>query len=169
MCIRDRSVSAGISISGFSDRYLFLGFLPEKRKDLNLNLEKASSYGCTIVFFISPNKLYKIINDLKLHFPKRDILICREITKFHEEYIRITSDKLDSLRISKKGEVTVIISEDKNIQKKLIELEESDKKEIKKLLKTKTIKNVVKLICSKKNFQKKVIYNYCLEIKNDKK
>ena len=163
------SVSAGISISGFSDRYLFLGFLPEKRKDLNLNLEKASSYGCTIVFFISPNKLYKIINDLKLHFPKRDILICREITKFHEEYIRITSDKLDNLRISKKGEVTVIISENKNIQKKLIELEESDKKEIKKLLKTKTIKNVVKLICSKKNFQKKVIYNYCLEIKNDKK
>ena len=35
--------------------------------------------------------------------------------------------------------------------------------------KTKTVKNVVKLICSKKNFQKKVIYNYCLEIKNDKK
>ena len=86
-----------------------------------------------------------------------------------DRYIRITSDKLDSLRISKKGEVTVIISENKNIQKKLIELEESDKKEIKKLLKTKTIKNVVKLICSKKNFQKKVIYNYCLEIKNDKK
>ena len=163
------SVGAGISISGFSDRHLFLGFLPEKRKDLNFNLEKASSYGCTIVFFISPNKLYKIINDLKLHFPKRDILICREITKFHEEYIRITSDKLDSLSISKKGEVTVIISENKNIQKKLIELEESDKKKIKKLLKTKTIKNVVKLICSKKNFQKKVIYNYCLEIKNDKK
>jgi len=71
------------------------------------------------------------------------------------------------LRISKKGEVTVIISENKNIQKKLIELEESDKKEIKKLLKKKTIKNVVKLICSKKNFKKKVIYNYCLEIKND--
>ena len=136
---------------------------------LTLNLEKASSYGCTIVFFISPNKLYKIINDLKLHFPKRDILICREITKFHEEYLRITSDKLDNLSISKKGEVTVIISENKNIQKKLIELEESDKKEIKKLLKTKAIKNVVKLICSKKNFQKKVIYNYCLEIKNDKK
>ena len=163
------SISAGISISGFSDRYLFLGFLPEKKKDLNLNLEKASSYGCTVVFFISPNKLYKIFNDIKLYFPKREILICREITKFHEEYIRITSDKLDNLNTSKKGEVTVIISENKNIQKKLIELEESDKKEIKKLLKTKTIKNVVKLICSKKNFQKKVIYNYCLEIKNDKK
>ena len=132
-------------------------------------LEKASIYGCTVVFFISPNKLYKIINDLKLHFQKRDILICREITKFHEEFVRISSDKLDSLSISKKGEVTVIVSENKNIQKKLIELKESDKKEIEKLLKTKTIKNVVKLMCGKKKFQKKIIYNYCLEIKNDKK
>ncbi len=163
------SVSAGISISGFSDRYLFLGFLPDRKNVLNSNLEKAASFGCTIVFFISPNKLYKIINDIKLHFPERDLLICREITKFHEQYIRISSNKLEKLNISKKGEVTVIISENKNIKKKLIELEESDKKEIKKLLKTKTIKNVVKLICSKKNFQKKVIYNYCLEIKNDKK
>ncbi len=163
------SISAGISISGFSDRYLFLGFLPEKKKDLSLNLEKASSYGCTVVFFISPNKLYKIVNELRLHFPQRDILLCREITKFHEEYIRITSDNLDNLNISKKGELTVIVSENKNIQKKLIELEESDKREIRKLLKTKTVKNVVKLISSKKNFQKKIIYNYCIEIKNDKK
>ena len=147
----------------------FLVFYLKKKKDLNLNLEKASSYGCTIVFFISPNKLYKIITDLKLYFPKRDILICREITKFHEEYLRINSDKLDNLSISKKGEITVIISENINFQKKLIELEESDKKEIKKLLKTKTIKNVVQFICSKKNFQKKIIYNYCLKIKNEKK
>ena len=84
--------------------------MPEKKNDLKLNLQKASSFGCTVVFFISPNKLYKIINDLKLYFPKRDIVICREITKFHEEYTRITSDKLDNLSISKKGEVTVIIS-----------------------------------------------------------
>ena len=40
------SVSAGISISGFSDRYIFLGFLPEKKKDLYITLEKASNHGC---------------------------------------------------------------------------------------------------------------------------
>ena len=160
------SVSAGISISGFSDRYLFLGFLPEKKKDLNIYLEKASNHGCTVVFFISPNKLYKIITDLKIYFPKREILICREITKFHEEYIRISSDNLDDLIISKKGEVKVIISENKNIQKKLIELKESDKKKIKKLLKTKTVKNVVEIICKERNIKKKVVYTFCLEIKN---
>ncbi len=114
------SVGAVISISGFSDRYLFLGFLPEKKKNLYNTLEKASNHGCTVIFFISPNKLHKIISDLKIYFPKREVLICREITKFHEEYIRISSDNLDDLTISKKGEVTVIISENKNIQKKLL-------------------------------------------------
>ena len=161
------SVGAGISISGFSDRYLFLGFLPEKKKILYNTLEKASNHGCTVIFFISPNKLHKIISDLKIYFPKREILICREITKFHEEYIRISSDNLDDLIISKKGGVTVIISENKNIQKKLIELKESDKKEIKKLLKTKTVKNVVEIICSEKKIQKKAVYSFCLEVKND--
>ena len=161
------SVGAGISISGFSDRYLFLGFLPEKKKNLYNTLEKASNHGCTVIFFISPNKLHKIISDLKIYFPKREILICREITKFHEEYIRISSDNLDDLTISKKGEVTVIISENKNIQKKLIELKESDKKKIKKLLKTKTVKNVVEIICSEKKIQKKAVYSFCLEVKND--
>ena len=161
------SVSAGISISGFSDRYIFLGFLPEKKKDLYITLEKASNHGCTVIFFISPNKLYKIINDLKLYFHQREILICREITKFHEEYIRSSLDNLDNLTISKKGEVTVIISENKNVQKKLIELKESDKKKIKKLLKTKTVKDVVEIICSEKKIQKKAGYSFCLEIKND--
>ena len=161
------SVGAGISISGFSDRYLFLGFLPEKKKNLYNTLEKASNHGCTVIFFISPNKLHKIISDLKIYFPKREILICREITKFHEEYIRISSDNLDDLTIPKKGEVTVIISENKNIQKKLIELKESDKKKIKKLLKTKTVKNVVEIICSEKKIQKKAVYSFCLEVKND--
>ena len=161
------SVSAGISISGFSDRYIFLGFLPEKKKDLYITLEKASNHGCTVVFFISPKKFYKIINDLKLYFQQREILICREITKFHEEYVRSSIDNLDNLTISKKGEVTVIISENKNTQKKLIELKESDKKKIKKLLKTKTVKDVVELICGEKKIQKKTVYSFCLEIKND--
>ena len=161
------SVGAGISISGFSDRYLFLGFLPEKKKNLYNTLEKASNHGCTVIFFISPNKLYKIINDLKLFFHQREILICREITKFHEEYIRSSLDNLDNLTISKKGEVTVIISENKNVQKKLIELKESDKKKIKKLLKTNTVKDVVEIICSEKKIQKKAVYSFCLEVKND--
>ena len=70
--------------------------------------------------------------------------------------------------MNKKGEITVVISESKNSQKKLNELEESDKKRIKKFLKIKTIKNIVKIICDEKNISKKIVYDYCLKVKNDK-
>ena len=161
------AVSASISISGFSDKYLFLGFLPEKKRDLTNQFKKVSQIGCSIVFFISPNKFDKIKDQLSIFFPDREILICREITKFYEEYQRCSVKNLDKLSISKKGEITVVISEAKIEEKKLNQLEESDKKKIKKLLKTKTTKNIVEIINEKKNIKKKIIYDYCLKLKNE--
>ena len=161
------AVSASISISGFSDKYLFLGFLPEKKRDLTNNFKKVSQIGCSIVFFISPNKFDKIKDQLSIFFPDREILICREITKFYEEYQRCSVKNLDKITISKKGEITVVISEAKIEEKKLNQLEESDKKKIKKLLKTKTTKNIVEIINEKKNIKKKIIYDYCLKLKNE--
>ena len=161
------AVSASISISGFSDKYLFLGFLPEKKRDLTNQFKKVSQIGCSIVFFISPNKFDKIKDQLSIFFPDREILICREITKFYEEYQRCSVKNLDKITISKKGEITVVISEAKIEEKKLNQLEESDKKKIKKLLKTKTTKNIVEIINEKKNIKKKIIYDYCLKLKNE--
>ena len=161
------AVSASISISGFSDKYLFLGFLPEKKRDLTNQFKKVSQIGCSIVFFISPNKFDKIKDQLSIFFPDREILICREITKFYEEYQRCSVKNLDKITISKKGEITVVISEAKIEEKKLNQLEESDKKKIKKLLKTKTTKNIVEIINKKKNIKKKIIYDYCLKLKNE--
>ena len=161
------AVSASISISGFSDKYLFLGFLPEKKRDLTNQFKKVSQIGCSIVFFISPNKFDKIKDQLSIFFPDREILICREITKFYEEYQRTSVKNLDNLTISKKGEITVVISEAKIEEKKLNQLEESDKKKIKKLLKTKTTKNIVEIINEKKNIKKKIIYDYCLKLKDE--
>ena len=161
------AVSASISISGFSDKYLFLGFLPEKKRDLTNQFKKVSKIGCSIVFFISPNKFDKIKDQLINFFSDREILICREITKFYEEYQRSSVKNLDKVSISKKGEITVVISEAKIEEKKLNELEESDKKKIKKLLKTKTIKNIEKIKNEKKNIKKKIIYDYCLKLKNE--
>ncbi len=161
------AVSASISISGFSDKYLFLGFLPEKKRDLTNQFKKVSQIGCSIVFFISPNKFDKIKDQLSIFFSDREILICREITKFYEEYQRCSVKNLDKLSINKKGEITVVISEAKIEEKKLNQLEESDKKKIKKLLKTKTTKNIVEIINEKKNIKKKIIYDYCLKLKNE--
>ena len=161
------AVSSAISVSGFSDKFFFMGFLPEKKGEIIKEFEKVSNVGCSIIFFISPIKFYKIIEILKKIFPKRELLICREITKFHEEFIRTSVDNLHNLQITKKGEVTVVVSENKGLRKKLNELEESDKNRIKLLLKTKTVKSIVKIICDKKNISKKKVYEYCLNLKND--
>ncbi len=163
------AVSAAISVSGFSDKYLFCGFLPEKKAELNKLFNSFANFNCSIVFFISPKKINKIVDILKKYFFNRNILICREITKFHEEYIRSSVKNLSEISISTKGEVTVVISEDNTLKKNFIKLEESDKKKISKLIKKMTIKNIINEINKDKKFPKKLIYDYCLKLKNENK
>ena len=161
------AVSAAISVSGFSDKYLFCGFLPEKKTELNKLFNSVANFNYSIVFFISPKKINKIVDLIKKYFFNRNILICREITKFHEEYIRSSVKNLSEIFISTKGEVTVVISEDNNLKKNFIKLEESDKKKISRLIKKMTIKNIVNEINKDKKIPKKIIYDYCLKLKNE--
>tara|TARA_B100001540_G_scaffold231819_1_gene206033 strand:- start:99 stop:959 length:861 start_codon:yes stop_codon:yes gene_type:complete len=163
------AVSAAISVSGFSDKYLFCGFLPEKKTELNNLFSSVSNTNYSIVFFISPKKINKIIDMLKKYFFNRNILICREITKFHEEYIRSSIKNLSEVSISTKGEVTVVISDDNNLKKNFIILEESDRKKISNLIKKMTIKNIINEINKNKKIPKKLIYDYCLKLKNENK
>ena len=161
------AVSTAISISGFSDNFYFCGFLPEKQNQVKKLFKDLSLLNGSIVFFISPNKLNKKINEIKEFFLNRDILICREITKYHEEYIRTSIKELSNLNFSRKGEITVVISEQKKENLSFKELEESDKKKIKKLIKNMSIKDIVKKVSEDRDISKKLIYKYCLEIKNE--
>jgi len=159
------AISAAISISGFSDNFYFCGFLPEKQNQVKKLFKNLSSLEGSIVFFISPNKLEKRIDDIKEFFLSRDILICREISKYHEEYIRSSIKELSNINFSRKGEITVVISEAKKEKLSFKELEESDKKKINKLIKKMSIKDIVKKVSDDREISKKLIYNYCLEIK----
>ena len=161
------AVSAAISISGFSDNFYFCGFLPEKQNQIKKLFKNLSSLDCSVVFFISPNKLEKRIIDIKEFFLDRDIVICREITKYHEEYIRTSVKELSNVNFSRKGEITIVISEIKTSKLSFKELEESDKKKINKLIKKMSIKDIVKKVSEDREISKKLIYNYCLEIKNE--
>ena len=163
------AISAAISVSGFSDKYFFCGFLPEKKNQILKLFNSISKINSSIVFFISPKKINKIIPLIKYYFLNRSILICREITKFHEEYLRSDVKNLSELSILPKGEITVVISEDNNLEKKLNKLEESDKKKIKRLYKKMTIKNIINKINKDKIVSKKIIYEYCLSLKNENK
>ena len=67
-----------------------------------------------------------------------------------------------------KGELTIVLSE-KDVKKNIYKnLDESDKKNIKKMIKSLSIKDITDLISQNKNVSKKEIYNYCLKLKNEK-
>ena len=159
------AVSAAVSMSGFTDKYYFHGFLPEKRTQIENEFKNISKINASIVFFISGKKIKKLINLIKKYFMNREIVICREITKLYEENIRNLVDNLKEFEKDLKGEITVIISRKKDEEK--INLNESDKKKIRKLIKKLSIKDITKIFVEEKNVSKKEIYNYCLFLKNE--
>ncbi len=157
-----------LSISGFSNKYYFYGFFPENNSEINENFEILSKTNSSIVFFISAKKFNRSINVIKKYFSDRKILICKEITKYFEEYFRFDVRELDQNNISLKGEITLVLSEKKIINKTSNILNESDKIKIRKFIKKLSIKEIVDIIKDGKNIPKKEIYNYCLKIKNEK-
>jgi len=161
------AVAAAVSISGFSEKFIFYGFLPEKKQSLTNVFNKISKSGETFVFFISSKKVNKIIPELKKNFTGRQILFCREISKIYEEFIRKDVDDLEIFNKDLKGELTVVISEKKIDKNYSQELSESDINTINKMINKLTIKEITEIIGQNKNISKKEIYNYCLKLKNE--
>ena len=162
------AVSSAVSISGFSEKYYFYGFFPEKNNKLKEDFEKLRNLDGCIVFFISPRKFNRSVKDIKQYFADRKILICREMTKFYEEFTRTDIDKLEPFKSDPKGELTIVISEKTKERNSSITLKESDKKNIQKMIKKLSIKDITYLISQNSNVPKKEIYNYCLKLKNEK-
>ncbi len=161
------AVATAMSISGFSDQFFFYGFLPDKKQQIINELKKLSGFSSTVIFFVSPKKINKIIPEIKKNFGERKIVICREITKLYEEFLRTRVDELEKFQKEPKGEITVVISEkitDKNNSKNL---SESDINIINKMINKLTIKEITDLICQNSKVSKKIVYNYCLKLKNE--
>ena len=158
------AVTTAVSVSGFSDKYFFYGFLPSTLNETEKVFNLLSNLESSIVFFISSKKINKIIEKLKIFFSGRNIVICRELTKLYEEIIRLPISEIKPFKTLLKGELTIVISE-KNSKMKSKNLDESDKKIIKKLLKKMSVKDIVKLLTKNKNISKKKIYEYYLSLK----
>ena len=161
------SVTTAISASGFSGNFFFYGFFPEKNKLILNDLENLSNLNSSIIFFISSKKFQKSIPIIQKFFNDRKILVCKEMTKYFEEFIRLDVNELDQKNFLLKGELTIVISEkkiDKNISHSL---NESDKRIIGKMINKLSIKEIINLIQNYRKISKKEIYNYCVKIKNE--
>ena len=162
------AVSTAVSISGFSEKFFFYGFLPDKKQNLLNELKKLSQFNNSLVFFISPKKINKIIPDLKNNFMGRKIVFCREISKLYEEFVRKDIDDLKPFIKEPKGELTVVISEKKIDKNSSQVLSESDKSIINKMIDIFSVKEITNFINQNRDISKKEIYNYCLKLKNEK-
>ena len=162
------AVSTAVSISGFSEKFFFYGFLPDKKQNLLNELKKLSQFNSSLVFFISSKKINKIIPDLKNNFMGRKIVFCREISKLYEEFIRKDIDELKPFIKEPKGELTVVISEKKIDKNTSQALSESDKSIINKMIDIFSVKEITNFINQNRDISKKEVYNYCLKLKNEK-
>ena len=160
------SITASMSVSGFSDKFLFYGFLPKKESELEKLFSSLSLYEHTLVFFIPAVNINFYFKVLKKYFSGRKFMIGKEITKIHENFIR---GEIDNYKIQKnnfKGEITLIISE--GIPKKQNIDEKKIINSIKKYLKRYSVKDTVDLIMKREKINKKKIYKLCIDIKNEK-
>ena len=103
-------IASGINTSEF----IFIGFLPVKNSEKREKIKEIKKQTQTIIFYEAPHKLLNTLNTLKEELGERRIVLAREITKMHEEYIRGTiAECLEKIN-EPKGEFVIIIEGAKN-------------------------------------------------------
>jgi 16S rRNA (cytidine1402-2'-O)-methyltransferase len=104
---------AGLTASGLSsDEFHFVGFLPHKSGQRRNQLEKLKLIPGTLVFYESPYRVMKILEELADIYPDRQVVLAREVTKKFEEFLRgAAKDLLVQLQTRAiKGEFVVMVS-----------------------------------------------------------
>ncbi len=99
------------------DKFLYLGFLSRKQSKRIKVLEAAKIFKneteTTVIFYEAPTRIIKFLTELKNYFPETEVVVGRELTKEHEEYLRGNFDEvIEKLQLKKgkiKGEFTVLI------------------------------------------------------------
>lgn len=96
-----------------TDKFIFCGFLPKTEPRLIKQITEAKTAEATLVAYESPQRLLKTVESIAKHFTDAKLVVARELTKLHEEYLTGTAPEvLDILKQkpSIKGEITLLIS-----------------------------------------------------------
>ena len=96
-----------------TDRFIFEGFFP-KKKGRSKRFEKLTNEERTIIIFESPERLRRTLKDCCNYLGDRPVVICRELTKVHEELWRgkLSESVTEFMSRKARGEVTIIIGKD---------------------------------------------------------
>jgi 16S rRNA (cytidine1402-2'-O)-methyltransferase len=107
------AVLAALVSSGLpTNQFTFLGFLPRKRGELQRLLEEAGAAKRSFIFFESPHRILKTLDIMASALGPRSLVVAREITKVHEEFLRGTPATLleHFAKAPPRGELTVVVA-----------------------------------------------------------
>ncbi|MHC1685996.1 MAG: 16S rRNA (cytidine(1402)-2'-O)-methyltransferase [Clostridiaceae bacterium] len=160
-------VYSGLNTEMFS----FRGFFPRERKEREALFEEIKNYRDTLVFYESPHRMINALDFLKEKAPNRKIALCRELTKMHEEILRMTVEEAYNYYCEKqpKGEYVIVLEgkSDKEIQKEAkglwenLSIEEHIKSFISEGL---SKKEAIKKVAKSRDLPKSEVYKYSLNI-----
>ena len=89
------AVMAALVASGLpTDRFVFEGFLPQKGERRWRRVEELLEEERTVILFESPHRVVRLIKEISIRAPSRTLVLAREITKLHEEFLRGTAIEL---------------------------------------------------------------------------
>lgn len=145
-----------LNMSGIeANKFVFYGFLNSKKSLAKKELEKLKDINFTIVFYEAPHRFISTL-ELMLHvLGNRNISVCREITKIHEEVFRGKISEALELYREIKGEIVLVVEKGES-KINIDDLLQEVRLEIKKGLSN---KDAVKLVSKKYGVSKNILYN----------
>jgi len=145
--------------------FIFIGFLSAINKDKKKKLEEIKNETKTLIFYEAPHKIRNTLETMLEILGDRNVVLAREITKIHEEFIRgkISNilEKMDNI----KGEFVIVVegSEHKNAEKEFLNSMTLDEHYIYYLNKGWSKKEIIKQIAKDRNKPKNEIYQYFIK------
>ena len=161
-----------LTVSGLpTDKFVFEGFIEREGKKRREDLSRIKSETKTMILYEAPHRLQKTLSDLYEAIGNRKIAICRELTKKHEEILRLSlSEAINHYREkSPKGEYVLILQ---GLTKEEIEKEKEEKYEhlsikdhiLEYIDKGNSKKEAIKLVAKERNIPKSDVYKESLDI-----
>ncbi len=151
--------AAGLPTDGFD----FRGFLPARKQERRSKLQELRSGRCTIVFYETPHRLQPSLDDIREILGDRRMVLAREVTKLHEEFLRGRISEVigEVSRREIRGEMTLVIEgcSDSNATS-----EEALRDEIDKLKgEGMRVKEIAEIVGEKYGYSKREIYRLAIQ------
>lgn len=152
-------------------KFLFRGFLPRENKDRKTIIEDLIERKETLIFYEAPHRILDTLQFLSEYFSERKIAICRELTKLHEEILRLTlKEAIEYYKVkSPRGEYVIVIAgktdeeifEEEKAKWERLSIEDHIKKYIEEGLNK---KDAIKKVSKDRNIPKTEVYKSSFDI-----